>query len=144
VGVIEFHLFRRPRRLTISDQVLARVVVVVVGEVLGLVVAVAVAVIERWRRLTRRRRAGLEIKGVPPTMLRSPVTSVSFHPRNPSALAATLQSGLVIFWDTRREGIDSFCVVRQVCTHTHTHIRVRAHTHTHNTYTNTCVVIVFC
>ena len=59
-----------------------------------------------------KRHTGLEVKGVPSQMLRAPVTCLSFHPQLATSLAATLQSGVVLFWDTRREVLDSRCVVR--------------------------------
>ena len=54
----------------------------------------------------------MALKGPPATALRSPVTSVSFHPRTPQRLAATLQRGSVVVWDTRREALEESSTVR--------------------------------
>jgi len=54
--------------------------------------------------------SGLDIKGLTSTMLRSRVASVGFHPRSTTSLATTLQSGVVLFWDTRRESADCVCM----------------------------------
>ena len=56
--------------------------------------------------------SALEIKSVAPKLLRAAVVSVSHHPRIPTSLAATLQSGIVLFWNTAREGLDGHLVVR--------------------------------
>jgi hypothetical protein len=45
-------------------------------------------------------------------LLRAMVVSVSHHPRNPASLAATLQSGVVLFWNTSRESLVGHRVVR--------------------------------
>jgi len=60
------------------------------------------------------RPTALEAKKspIPPTLLRSPVSSVAHNPRRASSLAATLHSGVVLLWDTRKEALDSHLLVR--------------------------------
>ena len=63
-------------------------------------------------RVSLAPKSAAELKGVPKAMVRSPVTSVSFNPHSANSMAATLQSGVVLFWDIHRAALDDFCIVR--------------------------------